>query len=86
MDRLRNILPPWREIFLVYSMVNFLVFSWAIFIFLYYLSSWILFLPLLELLVVFSYGTLVVLVDIILILVLTLMLAMLLPGKLMRDQ
>ena len=86
MDKLKKFLPPWREIFLVYSIVNFLVFSWAIFIFLYYLSGWILFLSLLDLLVVFSYGTLVVFIDIMLIMSLTLTLVILLPAKIMREK
>jgi len=84
MNMIRERFPQFHEIFLVYSIANFLSFSWALLVFFYYLPSWIKFLSIVDLIIAFCYESLVVLFDVLIIVSATILLAILLPTKIMR--
>lgn len=83
--KLKNRLPPFEAILPVYAVIAFMVFSWTIVSFLWKLPSWIQFLNLGDILVVFAYSMTSALLESLAILGILLLACLLLPARWMRD-
>lgn len=85
MKSLKHYLPVGSDIFPVYSVIVFWAYSWGVLIFMFNLSSWILKVPLGEILGYFSYGMLYVFLDTLLILAILLFFSAILPASWFRN-
>lgn len=77
--------PPRHQIFPVFSLTVFLVYSWAIALFLWTLPRWIISLSVLDISAIAAYVMSVALLDSVLITGWAILLAVVLPARLIRD-
>jgi hypothetical protein len=77
-------LPPKNEIFPVYAILVFLIFSWALYRFFWYLPSWLEYLSLPAVLVVLSYSLAFALFESLVMMGVFLLLNLCLPAALFR--
>ena len=82
---LKNRFPSWSEIFPVYSVIVFWSYTYGLLVLMFNLPSWILMVPLGEILGYFSYGMAASFLDSLLFLGTALGLAFILPGAWFRD-
>ena len=78
-------LPAFGSILPVFAVIAFLVYGWTMIVFLWKLPSWILYLTLGEILVVFAYSMTAALLESLIFLGLLLFICMILPAAWMRD-
>jgi drug/metabolite transporter (DMT)-like permease len=82
---MKNLLPIRSGIFPVYSVIVFWSYSWGLLVFMFNLSSWILKVPLNEILGYFSYMMVFLFLDTIILMLFVLSLSAILPRKWLRD-
>lgn len=78
-------LPVFGSILPVFAVIAFLVYGWTLIVFLWKLPSWILFLTLGEIMVIFAYSMTAALLESFVILGILLLVSVLLPAAWMRD-
>jgi hypothetical protein len=83
--KLKDRLPPFGAILPVYAVIVFMVYSWTIVSFLWKLPSWIQFLILGDILIVFAYSMTSALLESLFILSILLLACMFLPARWMRN-
>ena len=84
MTALLRRIPPKKEIFSVYAILVFLIFSWALYRFFWYLPSWLEYLSLPAVMVVLSYSMAFALFESLVMMGLFLLLGLCLPAALFR--
>lgn len=82
---IHNRLPPSRDIGPVFSVIVFMTYGWTILIFIRFLSYWLMFMNVSEILGVFSYSLVAGLMESLAILFLLLLLCAILPPAWLRD-
>lgn len=85
LKRLYHRLPPRADIFPVYSLIVFWVYSWAVLVFLFNLPSWMLQIPISEILAFLCYALVFAFLDSLLMLGIVLLAAAGLPAAWLRD-
>ncbi|MBN1305585.1 MAG: hypothetical protein JXA13_14195 [Anaerolineales bacterium] len=81
MSNLANRFPQKEELYYIYSVACFLVYTWAIFVFLYFLPGLILNTSQADLFAVFCYGSTIVQLDVLLFTLLAILVILILPPK-----
>ncbi len=83
--RMRHRLPEPREVVPVYSVIAFIVYSWAIVVFLWNLPAWLFYLYLDQILVVFAYRMVASLAESLLALLVLLTVCFVMPRGFLKD-